>query len=429
MEFVYKLFTLSLVPLANTTAIFLLLRQKKRWATTVTSLLACLALGWGVAALPFYDAFSSLYMLSAVPILIWVTFCFEGTFWQKMFTVWCIVNTSVLSAYFVSPIAQLISPFGSDWFYIWQMILMCILYLIEIIAVIIFMRDFFPKMFELKGKGWIVYTLGAVVSRLILKLIDTGERVIAVNVLPPVEVANIYNYYLVLFASAWCFGSIIFTVLVTRQKTLDNSRILNSRNALDVAKNHYAELTASLEEAAALRHDIKYQLNTIAELANKKDWQSISELLDKARKKIVVPLHFCNHAIADALLSWYAKNMKAENIAFRVEAVISSDIPIESADLCVLLGNLLENARKAAGEAISSPYVYLRAKTSKNMLVLEVENSYSGNLQQENGELVSTKESGGHGLKSVRMLCEKHRGEFVTSWTDDKFTALVLLNW
>jgi sensor histidine kinase regulating citrate/malate metabolism len=309
------------------------------------------------------------------------------------------------------------------------MVLMVILYFTEVVLIFVFMRDFFPKMFELEGKVWIVYTVGAVTARLIIRIVYTGESLIAVNVLPVVKQSDIYEYYLVLLAAVWCCASVIFAVLFTRQRTLDSSQIQSSRNALEAAKNHYAELTASLEEAAALRHDIKYQLNTIAELANKKDWEAIADLLDKANKSITSPSRFCSHGIADALLNWYAKNLKSENIAFNVEAVISSDIPVASADLCVLLGNLLENARKAASESIGSQYVNMRAKTSKNMLVLEVENSYSGNLRQENGELISNKESGGHGLKSVRILCEKYKGEFLPSWTDEKFTALALLNW
>jgi hypothetical protein len=76
----------------------------------------------------------------------------------------------------------------------------------------------------------------------------------------------------------------------------------------------------------------------------------------------------------------------------------------------------------------SPPFVYIKSKTQPNMFVLEVENSFSGVLNTKDGKLISTKENGGQGLISVRLICEKYNGEFIAKFTDDTFTALVLLN-
>jgi hypothetical protein len=364
----------------------------------------------------------------AIPLILWAILCFEGGFWQKYFVNLCVVNNSVLIGFIVSPIAQIISPLGSDLFYLCQIIFMSVFYAAELTLIYRRMRNFFPKLFELKGKIWILFSAGAIVARLILRLTVPQDSILAVTSLPQVGRGDLFDYYIVILASVWCCVSVILTIVFTRRRIIDSEELQNSRTALEAAKVHYSELFDSLEEAAALRHDIKYQLSAISELAGKKDWEGIAGLLSQTQSKINPPMHFCGNGVADALLCWYAKRMKTEGIDFKAEVVIPADIAVDSADLCVLLGNLLENARLAASPLAPNAYVHIRAKTEPNMFVLEVENNYSGKLQKKDGKLVSTKENGGQGQKSVALICSKYNGEFIPSFTDDKFTALVLLN-
>jgi hypothetical protein len=200
----------------------------------------------------------------AIPLIISVILCFEGGIWQKFFANLCVVNNSVLIGYIVSPIAQMISPYGTDSFFLWQIIFMTLLYAVELILICKFLINFFSKLFEIRGKIWILFTAGTIVSRLILRLCIPDGSYIAVTTLPEVGRNEIYDYYLVIFASA--------------------------------------------------------------------------------------------------------------------------------------------------------------------MFVLEIENNYSGDLQEKDGKLISTKENGGQGIKSIELICEKYNGEFITKFTEEKFTALILLN-
>jgi hypothetical protein len=385
----------------------------------------------------FYDDFPLLYLILALPFMLCVLLCFEGGFWQKYFAFLCVVNNSVLIGYIVAPIAQTISPYGSDSFYLWQTVLMFSLYAATLILIYKFLWKFFPKLFEVRGSIWALFTVGAIISRFILRLCVPDGQYIAVNSIPEVGKNEIVDYYLVIFASAWCFISVIFATVFTRRRIIDIAELQNSRTALEAAKEHYAKLSDSIETAQVLRHDIKYQLNAISELANKKDFDGIAKLLSETENTIKQPLRFCGNAIADALLSWYAKRMKADGITFTAEVDIPEDIPVESVDLCVLLGNLLENARRAAfelsgskksGDTKKAAFVTIKAKTQPNMFVLEIENNFSGKLIKKDGKLISSKENGGQGTKSIGLICEKYNGEFITKFTEDRFTALILLN-
>jgi hypothetical protein len=309
------------------------------------------------------------------------------------------------------------------------MLFMAIAYAAELLSIIKYMRGFFPKLFELRGKIWILYGLGAVVSRLILRLGVPQNKIVAVTALPKIEIGDLYSYYLVIIASAWCFVSVILTIVFARRRVADGEELQSSQRALNAAIFHYNELSDSLSEAAAMRHDMKYTLSAISELAVAKDWEAIAALLSQTQIELTPPLRFCSHGVADALLSFYDKRLRAENIAFEATVSIPADIPIESSNLCVLIGNLLENARTAVHSVEGNRYISLRTKTEENMLALIVENSFDGKVLQKDGKLKSTKKNGGQGINSVSIICEKYGGEFIPSFTEDTFTALAMLYW
>jgi signal transduction histidine kinase len=355
--------------------------------------------------------------------------CYEGGAWQKLFVSICIINNSTLIGYLVSPVAEAISPFGSDLFFLWQTILMLIVFIVELILLIRHMRGFVPKLFELKGNIWILFSAGAWVARMMLQLCGPQSEYIGLSSLASVNRGGVFEYYLVILASIWCSASVIFAIDFTRRRVSDGIELRNSKTALEAAKVHYSELTHSLEEAAALRHDIKHHLNAISELTAKKDRSGVEKLVSETQSSIKAPVRYCGHGVADALLGWYAKRIGEDGIAFETDVAITNDIPVESTDLCVLLGNLLDNAHRAARSAGEEPYIHIRAKTKPNMLVIETENNFGGKLTQKDGKYISAKENGGQGLKSVSLICEKYNGTFIPNVENQKFTTLSMLNW
>jgi hypothetical protein len=429
MEQIYNLFTLIVTPVFLVMLLFLMYRRRKSLPLTLALMVGCFTVGFIVSALPVYARFPKLFSVLSLPFIAWTLYCFEGGAWQKFFGMYCMANNSVLITHGISPIVQLIFPFGSDMFYVCQMLCMTLLYVVELLLIHKYLRDFFPKLFEVGGKIWILYYFGAMVARLILRLCGLQGLFAATNILLKVEPGDVPNHYLVLLASAWCTASVIFAIVFTRRRVGDSIELRSSRAALEAAKIHYGELTHSLEEAAALRHDIKHHLNTISELAAKKDRSGVEKLVSETQSRITAPTRYCGHGVADALIDWYAKRIHADGIAFETEVAIPGDIPVESADLCVLLGNLLDNAHRAAQSAGEEPYIRIRAKTKPNMLVIETENNFGGKLLQRDGRFLSAKENGGQGHKSVTLICEKYHGTFIATVEGNRFTTLSMLNW
>jgi sensor histidine kinase regulating citrate/malate metabolism len=214
-------------------------------------------------------------------------------------------------------------------------------------------------------------------------------------------------------------------------KTKSEYEIKLSNEALQAAQNYYNALTASVNEAQTLRHDIKHTLTAAAELIKHGNSKEALELLSND-VSFEVPMSFCSHPIVNALLNMYAVRMKETGTDFNVKAVLPADIPINSGDICVLLGNLLENAYEACTHiSDSNRCAKLRIKSDGNSLTCVVKNSFDGKVLANpisRTYISSRKEKGGIGLVSVKAVCEKYNGEFLAEWTDREFTAYAILN-
>ncbi len=90
-------------------------------------------------------------------------------------------------------------------------------------------------------------------------------------------------------------------------------------------------------------------------------------------------------------------------------------IPIPDAELCIIIGNLLENAVEAC-QRMKSQERFLDVKLSmpsSSILMVQVCNSYEGTVQQmADGSFLSSKRKAqkGIGLSSVLSITEKYNG-------------------
>jgi sensor histidine kinase YesM len=241
-----------------------------------------------------------------------------------------------------------------------------------------------------------------------------------------VGVAGLYSHYLVILASLWCFAATCFILIMVHRRTHAEYELKYSEKALTAAYNHYKALSNSLDEAEKLRHDIKYILSAIQELALENNGAEIVKLLkgspDYRTKRL------CEHHIINALVNWYAQRCENHNIALDFHLFIPNDIAVDATELCVVLGNLLENAFENCLNAHDSRYIRIYANTEPHTLMINILNSFDGKVNAHRGELQTRKDAGGIGLRSIQSVCKKYNGECMTSWSGNEFSVAVYLN-
>lgn len=209
-----------------------------------------------------------------------------------------------------------------------------------------------------------------------------------------------------------------------KQKIEHNNRILSVQGA------QYQQLLRSVQENSRIRHDFRHQIVVISELLSQKEYTRLEEYLSSYIQNTETELKIYSYSPAlNAILSYYEALCRSKNITpdFSL-GFINSQLPVNEQDLCVMLGNLLENAVYGC-ENTDTSYVRLKiVQTSPSMLAIKICNPYSGTVKNINGTYLSSRHGGtGQGLESVQIIAEKYSGCMEIQSENSIFIVKVLL--
>ncbi|MDT8715358.1 GHKL domain-containing protein [Clostridium sp. 19966] len=115
----------------------------------------------------------------------------------------------------------------------------------------------------------------------------------------------------------------------------------------------------------------------------------------------------------DAILN--SKLSVAEKLCINIncKAAVPEKLSISDIDLCVIIGNLIDNAMEACENIKSGEKKFLRIYicVRKQQLYISVTNSTNELIRKLNKEYISSKRGNhGHGLKRIDNIVEKHEG-------------------
>lgn len=114
------------------------------------------------------------------------------------------------------------------------------------------------------------------------------------------------------------------------------------------------------------------------------------------------------------------------------QILVPEQLPFDSADLCIILGNLIDNAIDAL-QPLPGEQRYIRISVSqtKGTLLITVQNPYIGTIKKNTfGEIITGKPdaaSHGIGLTSVRLSADKYGGQLQIDDDNNLFKVSVLL--
>lgn len=209
-----------------------------------------------------------------------------------------------------------------------------------------------------------------------------------------------------------------------------NAQLRQENQFLHMQTAQYEVLRAAIDETRQARHDMRHQFSTMSALADKESWEELRRYLAEASASVPnAELGLCENQAVDGVAGRYAALSRQNGVPFQCRLDLPAVLPVREMDLCVVLQNLLENALEASRNVRGQRYIHLRASLHGDRLVLlTVENLYSGELVQRNNVLQSTKPGGaGIGLQSVAHIAEKNGGYCRFVYGDGVFTANVML--
>ena len=195
------------------------------------------------------------------------------------------------------------------------------------------------------------------------------------------------------------------------------------RQQLTALVSHYEGLKLQLESSRAFRHDIRNHLACVKNLIEAGNYEEGKAYFDKLTEKIDGLGHPVNtgNLVADAVIYEKSKLCDARNISFHCDARIFRNTKLDSFDLCVILGNALDNGIEACGRMIDSniePYVRMKSAQNKNFLIIEIENSTG--KQSKNIHY-------GIGLLNIKKIVEKYLGTMDIEKGENYFKLSIML--
>lgn len=187
-----------------------------------------------------------------------------------------------------------------------------------------------------------------------------------------------------------------------------------------------AQLDDKLNQLHSLRHDMKNHLIVIDGYASQHNDRKIHEYIHNISEDLSLTnaVDSGSH-IVSALIAEKENKAKSQNI--RCEINISTPgINIDDFSITTIIGNLFDNAIKAASECEHGWIRFSLTQTGSYMNIV-VENSCSGNIIENNGEFTSTKNDKvlphGIGIKNVRKVVSNLNGHIDFSYASGYFSV------
>ena len=193
----------------------------------------------------------------------------------------------------------------------------------------------------------------------------------------------------------------------------------------------YKNNTKKIERTRKSRHDIHHHINVVYQLAKENKIEQLIEYLEEYNKidSTKEPMVYCNNSTVDAILNHYILLAKDNGIEVYLNVTLPEELKIRDTDLCIVIGNLLENAIEAS-EKEENKRIKLRINRSNEYICMLVSNLYNGEIKKGNSGYYSRKrefKDTGIGLSSVSAVVEKYDGRMEVDHTNGEFNVFIMM--
>jgi hypothetical protein len=215
--------------------------------------------------------------------------------------------------------------------------------------------------------------------------------------------------------------------------TESSSRLELVNNQIAIQKEYYEALSGQMSEIRSMKHDIRHFIGAMSRLAEERRFDQLKVFLEEYKEKAEMeqlPV-FCENVIGNSIIGYYYLRTIKYGIPFECRSNISRQSSIMDSDLCIILGNALENAIDACRQMEHSEkqFISLDTGTMKGQWLLKVRNSFAGQLEIREGRLNSTKSGKSHGLgiQNMEKVAKSYGGFVKLEHNEKEFTFMIAI--
>lgn len=200
----------------------------------------------------------------------------------------------------------------------------------------------------------------------------------------------------------------------------------------ELIETHYQEVENMYRQIRGWRHDYRNHIQMMKVLASNGDMDGIKAYLDELDTDLntVDTVVKTGNSMADAILNSKISLARSRNIPVHVDAHIPVKLSMSELDLCVIIGNLFDNAIEASlalPEEQRMIRVYMDMKNTQ--LYISFTNFTASGKMTKVGNLFRTTKGDGHGFGLVRIdnIIERLDGYLSRNSEDGAFTTEILI--
>lgn len=222
--------------------------------------------------------------------------------------------------------------------------------------------------------------------------------------------------------------SLLFSV-ASKKYFSDINKLLEKQIHTQI--NYYEDRERTYAEIRRFKHDYINHINCIRSMLKAERYDEISEYLGNITDMLPAgELSFnTGNFISDAILSDKQNSVREENIIIKFDGTIPTSI--NEADLCIILGNAIDNAIEASRAFDGEKGISIYGGFSHGYFILTVTNP-TRNSASGNGFIPFTTKPDssehGFGLMNIKSVVDKYDGYMKIDNKDNMFTLSLTFN-
>jgi len=210
------------------------------------------------------------------------------------------------------------------------------------------------------------------------------------------------------------------SIRVARKEREQEYQLSLMNRTIGEQKKYQETLMEHEKELRRQRHDFRHHVAVLQEYAQKGDTDELVSYLTRLQNSIPTRnnVQYTENISVNAVVSYYVQLAEDAGAAVKVDLALPPDLSHDiEQNLCVVFGNLLENAAEAVGrihnaDAGTAKKIRLTAMMHMGNLVIHMENSMAGKPRKWGRFYISSKRNEvGIGLTSIANIAELYNGD------------------
>ena len=263
-----------------------------------------------------------------------------------------------------------------------------------------------------------------------LLIMPVASIIVLYQILSFSDMESEFSIVMCLLGVAGIFvGNVYSFTFFEKEETLEKQRLkqLFLEQQIEGQRIFYKNLEASSEEVRRTRHDLKNAFTALGGYLNRGEIESARKFLKEKTETLGELTHSTGHPALDAVINVKRTRALERQFQFDAKVTLPQKLSMDEMDLCIILGNALDNALEACEKMPPGQgKIVLILRQSGGMLFIEIRNTFQEMPVSGSEGLITTKgdkRNHGFGLKTMEQLTKKYDG-FIDYETNEGWFCL-----